>query len=321
MPTNFSYCSHNSRDVSLENPIGSASGFTRNLLFEVPLPWDRIPLNTAHIPQDVKDALAEVEQKLGKTSVTLLAPDRSYAVDGARLIDVQVIDGRITRREIIATDGDLAGVIRSIAHGAPLPDTAYIDATPWRDIAVCTHGSRDACCAKFGFPMYLKMHAAATQLPNTRVWRCSHLGGHRFAPTMIDLPAGRSWGLVDEAAAQTIMFQSGDVAELVPHIRGSVIHKAAEVQMLEAELFARIGWSWLEWHQTGRVLEHDEAGRGVAVELTGTHPEHGEITFRADIEWGQEFTTIASCNAEPVQYVRKRLLNVQEITPALTATT
>lgn len=321
MPTNFSYCSHNSRDVSQENPVGSASGFTRNLLFEVPLPWDRIPLNTAHIPQEVRDALSEVEQNLGKTSVTLLAPDSSYAVDGARLIDVQVIDGRVTRREIIATDGDLAGVIRSIAHGEPLPESAYIDETPWRDIAVCTHGSRDACCATFGFPMYLKMHAAATQLPDTRVWRCSHLGGHRFAPTMIDLPAGRSWGLVDESAAKAIMFQSGDVAELLPHIRGSVIHKAAELQMLEAEVFARIGWSWLEWQQSGEVLERDEAGRGVTVELTGTHPEQKEITFRAEIEWGEEFSTIASCNAEPVQYVRKRLLNVQEITPALTAST
>lgn len=317
MPTPVNYCSHNSRDVSLENPIGSASGFSRNLLIEVPLPWERIPLETPHIPAELRDAITELEQNIGKTSVTLLVPDPGYAADGARLIDVQVVDGEVMNREIIATDGDLAAVVRSIARGETLPDAAYIDETPWRNIAVCTHGSGDVCCATFGFPMYLKMHAAARHLPNTRVWRGSHLGGHRFAPTMIDFSCGRSFGLVDEAAAKAILLQDTDIDELLPHYRGSVIHKDAELQMLEAEIFRRTGWSWNEWQQSARVLNRDAQGRGVKVEITGTHPEHGEITYRAEIAWGEEFTTIASCNAEPVRYIRKSLANLERIEPAI----
>src|SRR5690554_2361007 len=127
--TSTSFCSHNSRDVSLEAPIGSASAFSRALLFEVPLPWARVPLETPHIPQEVTTAIKELQEQQGKVSVYLLAPDPAYAVEGARLIDIQVIDGVVNKREIIASDGDIASVIQSLAANAPLPTTAVIDPT------------------------------------------------------------------------------------------------------------------------------------------------------------------------------------------------
>lgn len=313
--SSISYCSHNSRDVSLEAPIGSASAFSRALLFEVPLPWSRVPLETPHIPQSVTDAITTLQNQQGKVSVYLLAPDSSYAVDGARLIDIQVVDGEVNKREIIATDGDLAGVIQSLAVNEELPAAAFIDPTPWRDLAVCTHGSRDACCASFGAPMYIKMHSAAKSLPNTRVWRCSHLGGHRFAPTMIDLPSGRVWGLVDDEAARGILLGDSDPAALVPHYRGWVGHKQAELQMLEAHLLEHFGWSWTEYSQQGEVLERDDEGRAVRVRITGSHPTLEPVCFEGEIQWGDEFSTIASCNATPVTYIRKNLMNPRAAQP------
>lgn len=312
----INYCSHNSRDTSLESPIGSASAFSRAFLFEVPLPWARVPLDTPHIPKSVTDAIDEFQAQQGKTSVYFLAPDPSYAVEGARLIDVQVIDGSIHKREIIASDGDIAPVIRALAHNEPLPATASIDPTQWRDVAICTHGSRDACCATFGAPMYLKMHIAAKSQPNTRVWRCSHLGGHRFAPTMIDLPSGRVYGLVDEPAARGILLGDSEPEALIPHYRGWIGHKGPELQMLESHILERIGWSWAEYAQHGEVLERDDEGRGVRVRITGTHPTLEPICFEGEIHWGDEFSTIASCNAEPVTYVRKSLANAQELVPS-----
>lgn len=311
--TPINYCSHNSRDISQEAPIGSASAFTRAFLFEVPLPWARVPLETPHIPTSLTDAIREFQQQQGNVSVYLLAPDPSYAVDGARLIDVQVIDGVVNKREIVTSDGDLGAVIRSCAHNAELPATATIDPTPWRDIAICTHGSRDACCASFGAPMYLKMHTAAKSLPHTRVWRCSHLGGHRFAPTMIDLPSGRVYGLVDDEAARSILLGDCEPNALIPHYRGWVGHKGPELQMLEAHILERIGWSWTEYAQQGGILERDEEGRGMRVRITGIHPERENVCFEGEIHWGDEFSTIASCNAEPVTYVRKNLANAQEL--------
>lgn len=311
--TPITYCSHNSRDISQEAPIGSASGFSRAFLFEVPLPWARVPLETAHISKSITDAIDEFQAEQGKVSVYLLAPDPAYSVEGARLIDIQVVDGVINKREIIAADGDIAPVIRSLAHNEPLPTSASIDPTPWRDVAICTHGSRDACCATFGAPMYLKMHVAAQSLPNTRVWRCSHLGGHRFAPTMIDLPSGRVWGLVDDTAARGILLGDTEPTALITHYRGWVGHKAAELQMLESHILEHLGWRWSEYAQQGEILERDAEGRGVHVRITGTHPTLDPVCFEGDIHWGEEFSTIASCNAQPVNYVRKNLANAQEL--------
>ena len=62
-------------------------------------------------------------------------------------------------------------------------------------ILVCTHGRHDKCCAKFGQELVnnLRNHLKDQQ-ENIEVFDSSHLGGHRFAPTMIDFPSGRVYG-------------------------------------------------------------------------------------------------------------------------------
>ena len=62
-------------------------------------------------------------------------------------------------------------------------------------ILVCTHGRHDKCCAKFGQELAdnLRNHLKDQQ-NNIEVFDSSHLGGHRFAPTMIDFPSGRAYG-------------------------------------------------------------------------------------------------------------------------------
>jgi len=57
-------------------------------------------------------------------------------------------------------------------------------------VLICTHGRRDRCCAKFGIPVTLALRA---ELGDT-VWQTTHLGGHRFAPTLVTLPDGVSYG-------------------------------------------------------------------------------------------------------------------------------
>ena len=66
-----------------------------------------------------------------------------------------------------------------------------IDQTGRPRIAVCTHGTRDRCCAKFGFAAY----QAACRLVEEGVSpfepiETSHLGGDRFAATGIFFPSG-----------------------------------------------------------------------------------------------------------------------------------
>ncbi|NLG54325.1 MAG: sucrase ferredoxin [Rhodococcus sp.] len=62
-------------------------------------------------------------------------------------------------------------------------------------VAVCTHGKHDRCCAVRG---RYAAAAIAAHYPEL-TWECSHLGGDRFAATMILLPHGLYYGRVDSA--------------------------------------------------------------------------------------------------------------------------
>jgi hypothetical protein len=68
-------------------------------------------------------------------------------------------------------------------------------------VAICAHGKHDQCCAVRGRSATA---AIAAEFPEF-TWECSHLGGDRFAATMLVLPEGLCYGRVD----------STDSAELV----------------------------------------------------------------------------------------------------------
>lgn len=62
---------------------------------------------------------------------------------------------------------------------------------------VCTNGTRDKCCAKFGVPLY----TALSGMEGENVWQSSHIGGHRYAPTVLFLPHSVVYGLMTPEAA------------------------------------------------------------------------------------------------------------------------
>jgi hypothetical protein len=100
---------------------------------------------------------------------------------------------------------------------------------------VCTHGTRDACCALHGMPVYRDLAA----LRPDHVWQCSHLGGHRFAPTLLVLPHGAVYGRVDAASTGALVkaAASGELHDL-ESLRGRSCYprpaQAAEVMLRRA---------------------------------------------------------------------------------------
>jgi hypothetical protein len=73
-------------------------------------------------------------------------------------------------------------------------------------VAVCTHGRHDQCCAVRGrrvLPALMEQHGDVT-------WECSHLGGDRFAGTMVVFPEGLYYGNVDDADAGHIVRLHGE---------------------------------------------------------------------------------------------------------------
>jgi (2Fe-2S) ferredoxin len=90
--------------------------------------------------------------------------------------------------------------------------------------AVCTHGRRDACCARQGNRVYTALEREAPG----RVWQCSHLGGHRFAATVVTLPTGIYYGRVtpEEAGAFVAAEDRGELYDL-DRVRGATAYSRA----------------------------------------------------------------------------------------------
>jgi hypothetical protein len=68
-------------------------------------------------------------------------------------------------------------------------------------ICVCTHARHDQCCAVKGRPVV----TALARLYPEETWECSHLGGDRFAATLVIFPEGLLYGRMTAADAPTIV--------------------------------------------------------------------------------------------------------------------
>jgi hypothetical protein len=83
---------------------------------------------------------------------------------------------------------------------ASIPGEAHATG-PQRLVLVCTNGKRDQCCAIRGRPVA----AALAVGTDWEGWECSHLGGHRFAATIMLLPTGDMFGWLDPESAVDVV--------------------------------------------------------------------------------------------------------------------
>ena len=90
-------------------------------------------------------------------------------------------------------------------------------------ILVCTHGRHDKCCAKFGKELAdnLRNHLK-DQEENIKLFDSSHLGGHRFAPIIIDFPTGRAYGQLTTKQIPDYLESRKQGMVYAPAYRGSV---------------------------------------------------------------------------------------------------
>ncbi|MGB8022393.1 MAG: sucrase ferredoxin, partial [Candidatus Nanopelagicales bacterium] len=69
-------------------------------------------------------------------------------------------------------------------------------------LLVCGNGRRDPCCGHFGRRMAEQLWAGPDL---DRIISCTHLGGHRFAPTALLLPAGVLHGRLTAGSAAQLL--------------------------------------------------------------------------------------------------------------------
>lgn len=312
-PASIQHCSAYAREAD-DDPGGSAQARRRFLIVELPLPWPSLSTDAKGMPTGVKAAIARGRECDPECGFFFIAPDEQYSVLARlRVLEFDFGDDprcSASRRDLLVAPELLADTIDALAERSSLPLAAEVDTNQYRDLMICTHGARDACCATFGFPLYRSLRVLAREHPKVRVWRASHFGGHRFAPTMFDFPEGRSWGFLDAATATEILFRGPDVARLRHHYRGWTGHSDPAVQLLERELFVREGWTWLENRQEGRVVKRDENGDALSVALTAYRPDGSVIEYHASFERGDDIVTMGACNGATMTIPRRRIHDI-----------
>jgi hypothetical protein len=196
----------------------SAVRYRRFLLLEVPRPWGSSALDGKHLDAGVARQLAAAAAAADTHVVLIRRPGRHPAAASAG-----------QQRALAWAFADVSGGAERVLWGAwrEPADLLSLDLTAdipgeanaagaQRLVLVCTNGKRDQCCAIRGRPVA----AAVAADTDWDTWECSHLGGHRFAATVMLLPTGDMFGWLDPESAVEVMrrFDAGQLT--ASHYRG-----------------------------------------------------------------------------------------------------
>lgn len=220
-------CSTAARDRG-DPMVATAPPARRWLLLEHPGPWPARALDV--LEPTLARALAARAEAVGARVVLVRRPGRHPRQAGT--VRWAVADARLGHEAIrwSMTD-DLHDLLVADWDPAAHPGDGPSDAAPVA--LVCTHGRHDVCCALRGRPVAAALDA---RWPG-RVWECSHLGGDRFAASVVLLPHGLCYGRVDPSDAVALLgsYESGRVVPRLLRGRSSFTRAEQAAQALVRE--------------------------------------------------------------------------------------
>jgi hypothetical protein len=233
-------------------------------------------------PKGVSEVLERAERNGASARLQCVAPDDEYSVDGhTRVMLYSRPNGpfaRFDKDDFVVPKNQVVPLARALLE-APEDLRRFEryrqDTSHTRDIFVCAHGSRDVCCGSVGYPIYQVLrHRYALELGDKlRVFRVSHLGGHRLAPNLVDLPEGRNWVRLGENELDALVFRDRPVSELKPHYRAWLGLDSPFEQVAEGEAFMREGWDWTRRQISGRTLLTGDDGKSAEVRIGFSDPQ------------------------------------------------
>jgi hypothetical protein len=321
MPTERVSCTSESSALG-ELLTGSASTYDGYILLELAPPWPADLWARAPLPRELPALLERGRARGDVVKALTFAPDAEWSRAGHTRVfwyrRPTEPCAALHKTEYVVphalVDDLLAALFEQPAEQARF--AAYQQATGHvRELMVCTQGSIDPCCGKWGYQIYEMLRAgpAAGQGP-LRVWRTSMLGGHRFAPTMIDLPEGRYWGRLTAQTLNLVVERQGAVADIRPIYRGWGVLWSPFEQLVEAEAFIREGWAWTTYFKSGGLLDLDEARRWARVRIDFRAPD-GRVAgaYEGTVERLDDVVNLHGCVMEREHHGQYRLVELTRL--------
>lgn len=170
-------------------------------------------------------------------------------------------------------------------------------------ILICTHGKRDTCCAKFG-TTFASTLRDLTQIP---VWEVSHLGGHRFAATLVVQPESHWYGQLEPVDAPALLHAIENQAILTERYRGSA-HYPPPLQVAEF-------WGWqqiLDDHPTGEIHLVNPKISGSHAEVVVSIKTDDHVRQTALTLEGRPYTFVADCDGSTKDRLIWEVVEVHE---------
>ncbi len=252
--------------AELDEPLAGTAAFARSwLAVEQPGPWGREALSASHLDEGVARELTALAAGTGVRIVLIRRPgshpDRHRPVP-RHVYLAHTAPGRTWLERTTVTDPKQLLDLDFARAGAG--DRGLLGTTVSGPLLlVCTNGRRDVCCALLGRPVA----AALAAEHGERVWECTHIGGHRFAPTAVLLPTGYSYGRLTTEAGARLLAGGPDLADCRGRSSWSPAGQVAELAVREStgitdtdvlsvttvEEPAEGGWVVAVAHRDGRV--------------------------------------------------------------------
>lgn len=268
----MSTCSTVSRD--LDEPIaGTAATATTWLLLEQPGPWGAKALTQSHLDPALGRALEAAAQGTG-VRVALIRRAGRHADCGTpaerTVYAAHTVPGKVWLRTAAVRDPEqlLSMDFAALGRGDHRTFDEALDGRPHTGdplALVCTNGKRDRCCALLGRPLAAELSTSGVD----GVWEVTHLGGHRFSPTLLVLPYGYAYGraqahaikevlrsvqegriVIDGCRGNSAWERPGQTAELA--VRAAVGEDAAEALSVVRTQGAAPRWDVTVAHVDGR---------------------------------------------------------------------
>ncbi|HEX8140977.1 MAG TPA: sucrase ferredoxin [Pyrinomonadaceae bacterium] len=197
MSQQFFYCSELSRGAA-EKTFGTASIGNVWLLLEYPYGWGPEALDESSLSAPVKSYLNKFLKTVPRARFLFIKQERKESDERmAFVVRCRERSPSIAQFKLSSYEQLLDVDITTIAAGE-MPRGVSPSASPL--YLVCTHGRRDKCCAKFGYPLYKSLRSL-----NHAVWQSSHVGGDRFAANLVCFPHGLFYAHVTEEASRRVI--------------------------------------------------------------------------------------------------------------------
>ncbi|MEX2550959.1 MAG: sucrase ferredoxin [Nitriliruptoraceae bacterium] len=291
-------CSANAHAYT-EPLAGTASEAAGYVLIEQPGSWGREAVTTSGLDPRLGARLQERAAKAGVKVLLMRRPGAASASserapsERARRVRLVHAGTRPWSETCRLDEDELARLDPTVCASETPPGIGDRDDAPrW---VVCTNAKRDRCCARLGRPIADTLAAIHPE----ETMESSHLGGHRFAGTMLLLPHGLLYGHLDVVAALEVATHHLAGRVELEHLRGRG-HLPAAAQVAEIAVRRTLG-----------IVAHDEV-EITHLPVSAPQPDGPEVQVVANAAGHQAQVTVTARHDPPA-----RLLSCDAAEPGI----